>query len=226
MGNRLGRGKAGTARHRKLDPDTGRGGADDDDLVGVLGCRNLAIEHVIERVDRKGGTTVACLVELRQHQSAFVGLDAQFADLHRFAGIDLDVLRPEIEAPGGSQQSHGRYSVAIIINQQRLPAHGAIDVLDLVQVGDTGRDHPDLLDRLLPADGRYAESLERPDGACRGIAHHRLVRIALGFAELEHRRHQHIARALDAGGQHGVGIEHALGLGDDLGQGSRVTAGR
>jgi hypothetical protein len=44
----------------------------------------------------------------------------------------------------------------------------------------------------------------------------RLVRLALRLAQLEHRRHQHVAGLGHAGGQLAVGVERLLGLGDQL----------
>ena len=218
---------AGITRRRELHADTGSSGADDDDLVGVFGGRDLAVENIVERVDGKCRPAIAPLVELRQHQCAFVCLDAQSADLHRLTGVDLDVTGPEVQALDRRQQGHGRNGVAEVVDQQRFLADSAIDVLDLVQMGDAGGRRANLCNRLLSADRRQAETIERLDRTGGSIRLQRLVRIALRFAQHEHRWHQHITRVLHAGGQHRVGVQHPLGVGDHLGQrGVGATVGR
>jgi hypothetical protein len=92
-------------------------------------------------------------------------LTRNLADLHRLTGVELDVAGPEVQALDRRQQGHGRNGVAEVVDQQRFLADSAIDVLDLVQMGDAGRRRADLCNRLLAADRRQAETIERLDRA-------------------------------------------------------------
>ena len=75
--------QGGITGGRRLNADTGGRRPDQDDLVGVFGRRNLARQHVVERIHRKRRLAVPGLVELRQHAGNVVGPDAQLSDLHR-----------------------------------------------------------------------------------------------------------------------------------------------
>ncbi len=228
VGDRLSGGQAGTAGHRELHSDTGSRCADDHDLVGILGGRYLAVEHVVERVHGEGRPAIAPLVELRQHQCALIRLHAQATDLHRFADIELDVAGAQVQALDRGQQGHRRNRITVIVHQQRLQAHRAIDILYLVEVGDTGSRVANRVDGHLAADGRDRKPVLRRDRALEHEIGQRLVRIPLWLAQHKHRRHQHVAGVAHAGGQHGIGIERLLGLGDHPGQrtSGRIRVGR
>jgi hypothetical protein len=204
------------ARHREGHADTGGGGADDHDLVGVLAGRDLAVQHIVERVDRERRLAVAVLVELRQHQRSLVGLDAQLADLDRLPGVELDVGGVQVQALDRGQQRHRRHRMAVVVHQQRLLAHGAVVVLVLVQVADAGGGDADRLDRLLAGDGRVGEAVLLVDRALERVGRQGLVRVALRLAKQEDGWHQHVARLLHAGGQYRVGVQGQLGFGDQL----------
>ncbi len=218
MGHHLGRTDGGVAGHGECRSDAGRGGPDQDDLVGVLAGRDLAAQDVEERVDGERRPAVARTVELRLDAAGVVGSDAQLADLDALAGQDLDVGRREVQALGGGKKRHGRHGTPEVIDQQGVGPHGAVGVVGLVQVADTGGGIGQLVDRVLAADGRERKAALVGNGALGDGGGQVLVRLALGLAEDEDRRNEHVARLGHAGGEFSVGIERLLGLGHDFGE--------
>ena len=225
----LRRGQPGITRHRKSHTHACRGRTDDHNLVGVFRCRNLAGQDVVERVDGKWRPAITSLVKLRQHQRRFVGFYTQLADLHRIPDVELDVARAQVEAFQRGQQRHGRHRIAVIIDQQRLLADRAINVLELIQVSDAGGRHTDHLDRLLPTDRGIGKAVLFADGALQGIGGKGFIGVALRFAERKDRGHQYVAGLLHTRREHRIGVERQLGLRDHLVQlrvaGRLVSAG-
>src|SRR3981189_1089226 len=84
-------------RRPLIGADAGGGGADEHDLVGELGGRNLAAVDVVERVDGEHGPVVAVAIEIGVHLELGIGADAQPTKADA-AGLDPDVARPEVEA--------------------------------------------------------------------------------------------------------------------------------
>jgi hypothetical protein len=103
--------------------DAGRGRPDQHDLVGVLGGRDLAAEHVVERVDLEGRGVAAVAVEVGVHLRGGVGADLQAAERNALAEGDLDVGRPEVEALGGDHHRQRREELVVVLQNQRLGAH-------------------------------------------------------------------------------------------------------
>ena len=98
MGDGLCRRQRRVTRCRKGVAHAGCRGTDHDNLVGVLARGNLAGEHIVERVNCKRRAPIAPFVELRQHHGCLIRLDAQLANLHRFARIELDIAGGQIQA--------------------------------------------------------------------------------------------------------------------------------
>ena len=204
------------ARHRKRHANPGSRGANDDDFVGVFRRRDLSVQHVIKRVDGKRRPTITVFVKLWQHQCRLISLDAQFADLHRLSGVELDIVRRQIKALDCRQQRHGGHGIAIVINQQRLLAHCTVYILVLVQVSDAGCRHANTLDWLLATDCRVGKPAFFANGTFKRVSRQRFVRVALGLTEHENRGHQHVAGLRHAGRQHRVRIKRPFGIGNDF----------
>ena len=224
MRNRLGRRQRRVTRRRKGVAHASRCGTNHHDLVSVLACGDLAREHIVERVDGERRTPVAAFVKLRQHHCRFVRLDAQLADLHRLARVELHIAGSQIQAFQRRQQGHRRNRIAVIVDKQGLAPHRAVRVLKLVQMPDRAGRVADDFNRLLATDSGHGKSVLLADRTLEGIGGQRFVGIALRVAQRENRGDQNVSGVFHAGSQHSVCVKCQLGLRNHLCQ-CRIAGG-
>ncbi|MCY1363986.1 hypothetical protein D9M69_507720 [compost metagenome] len=108
--------------------------------------------------------------------------------------------------------------MAVEVHQQRLAAHRAVAVSELVEVGHAMGGRPDGRQRLLRPDRGQASAtalgqctLERESGQW-------LIRPTLGFAQAIQRRQDHVAGTGQAAGQARVRIQLLFGRCDEAQQ--------
>ena len=79
---------------------TGCRRADQHDLVAIFFRRDLAGQHVVKRIHRKGRPPLLVLVKICLHPQGRVSGDLLIAQLHACTQIDLYVFGLEIETLG------------------------------------------------------------------------------------------------------------------------------
>ena len=204
-------------RHRRDHgrADARRGGADEHDLVGVLARRDLAIQHVVERVDLEGGAAVAILVEEAAHLQRRIGGDAQAAERHALAQAQLDIGGRKIQAARRDHHRERRVVLVEVLQHQRLGAHRAIHVRVRVEVAQASGGLADRLDRHLHAHRGERRELRIAlggDGILLHECRQRTVGLAERLAEREEHWQQHAACSRIATLEHAIGIEALLGV--------------
>jgi len=213
---RQGDGRRGCRRDRRhlVGADAGGGGADQHDLVGVLGRGDLAAVDIVERVDGERGLLAAVAIEIGVHLELGIGADAQRPEADA-VGLDLDVARPEVEAFRGDHQRQRRKMMVEIAQHQRLGAHAAVDVRPRAEVAERRGAAPDQLDRQLHLGCRQgAEVIAdfRGNGVLQEVFRQRPVGPAARKVDAEENRQQHVARLDIALRQPAIGIERLLRL--------------
>ena len=139
--------------------------------------------------------------------------------------MECDISRAQVETFGGGQQRHRGNRLAVVIDQQGLKSNGAVHVLRLVQVADSGCGRPQAFDGLLPSERWQRESavfIERTLERKRGQG---LVGVAPRFAQGEIRSQDDVAGAFETRSQLAVGVECCLGLGHQARQLSAPSGG-
>ncbi len=207
-------------RHRCVEwcAHAGCRGADDDDLAGVFRGRNLAGDDVVERVHGERRAAIAIGVELGQHGARGIGLDARAPQQHRLTRQQPQILRPQIQTVRRHHQPHGRDHVAIEVHQQRLAAHRAVAVSELVEVSHAMGGRPDGRQRLLRPDRGQAGAAALGQRALEREGGQWLVGPALGFAQAVQGRQDHVAGPRQAAGQARVRIQLLFGRRDEAEQ--------
>ena len=202
-------------RHRGAAHARG-GRPDEHDLVTVLLGRNLAAQHVVERVDLKRGPPVAVLVEVRVHLHRRIGPDLQLAERHALAQAYGDVLGSQVEALGRDLHRQRGIELVEILQHQGLGANRAVDVRIGVQVAERSGGPADLVDRELHAHRRQRQRARAGFHLRAHVPLHEVGQRAVGLAERlaqrEQHRKQHVAGPRRAGGELAVGVQVLLGL--------------
>ena len=208
----------------------GRRGTDQHDLVPVLGHRHLAADHVEERIHGKRRTAVAVGVEKRVHPQFGIGGHTELAELQRLAPDRLDVGNAQVQAARRHHHRQRRKCLVVVAHQQRLRAHGAVDIDVGIEVPDARHRRSEFGHRVQRKHARRRQGinpLRHRHAAVQHVGRQRLVRVALRLGQLlEHHRQHHIAGGLHAAGQFAVGIEGILRLGQHGADPGQSLAGR